>query len=167
MNRAHWYCRAAVALASVGLILPEALFAATPEVTAPPAVVDLALAEGGILRGQVVNGSGQVDSNAQVTVWQQGTKVASTSADTQGNFAISGLRAGLHQVAAGEGVTSYRFWAPNTAPPAAKPQVLVVSDSQVARGNGIVSVLTNPWVLAGFVGAAIAVPLALNNSSGS
>ena len=58
---------------------------------------------------------------------------------------------------------------PNTAPPAAQSAALLVSGSDVVRGQngGLVYWLTNPWVLAGLIAAAIAIPIALNNHGSS
>lgn len=168
MKRTRWYCQTAVLLACVGMILPQRIMAASP---APqPLINDVALGANGTLRGQVVDGQGTPKTDADVTVWQNENRVAAAKTDANGNFSVAGLRSGVHQVAAGEGVNVYRFWAPNTAPPAASQEALVVSDQNVVRGNGVIGFLTNPWVLAGIVAAAIAIPIALNNdddSSGS
>jgi len=153
----------AVALACVGMLLPQRLMAATT-ISAQPMVHDIALGDNGSLSGQVVDSQGIAQSNAEVSVWQNENKVATTKSDEKGNFQVSGLRSGVHQVAAGEGVSVYRFWAPNTAPPSATDQAMVVNDQNVVRGNGVVGFLTNPWVLAGIVAAAIAIPIALNNN---
>jgi hypothetical protein len=105
-------------------------------------------------------------AGTDVSVWQSDVRVAATKADANGNFTVTGLRTGVHQVAAGQGVGVYRFWAPNTAPPAAGKQALLVADQNVVRGapcNPMIAFITNPWVLAALVATAIAVPIALNN----
>jgi hypothetical protein len=161
MKRTRWYCQTAVLLACVGMILPQRLMAAPT--ASQPLVHDVALGTNGTLTGQVVDGQGIPKTEADVTVWQNENRIAAAKTDENGNFSVAGLRSGVHQVAAGEGVSIYRFWAPNTAPPAASQQALVVSDQNVVRGNGVIGFLTNPWVLAGIVAAAIAIPIALNN----
>lgn len=167
MKSTRWYCQLAVALACVGMVVPQRVMAATPVSTQQPMVHDIALGEHGSLLGQVVDSQGIPQANADVSVWQNENRVATAKADEKGNFQVTGLRSGVHQVAAGEGVSVYRFWAPNTAPPSASNQAMVVNDQNVVRGNGVVSFLTNPWVLAGIVAAAIAIPIALNNDDDS
>ena len=165
MKRPNWYRHAVVALACVGTVVPHSAFAAAPAI-GQPTVRDLALGDGGTLSGQVVDTAGQPQAGSAVTVWHNETQVAATKADSNGTFHVAGLRSGVHQVAAGQGVQMYRFWAPDTAPPAASAEAMVVADQNVARGNnggGFVKFVTNPWVLAGVVAAAIAIPIALNN----
>ena len=169
MKRMRWLTQAAVVLACVGTIVPHRALASTP--VAPQSLVrDVELSTNGTLSGQVVDSQGLAQPAADVTVWQNENQVAATKADANGNFAVAGLRSGVHQVAAGQGVTVYRFWAPNTAPPAAGKQALLVADQNVVRGApggapgaGVVRFFTNPWVLATLVAVAIAVPIALNN----
>ena len=65
----------------------------------------------------------------------------------------------------------YRLWAPRTAPPAAEKGVLLVTGDGVQlgqkgycdakRSEQHFGFLANPWVLAGIVAAAIAIPLAV------
>jgi hypothetical protein len=50
---------------------------------------------------------------------------------------VKSLRGGTYDVVAGQNKGVYRFWAPNTAPPAAKSQVLLVSQPSVVRGQGL------------------------------
>ena len=167
MRSTRWYCQLAVALACVGMIVPQRLLAATAD--GPQNVVnDVALGTNGSLTGQVVDGQGHPQADADVGVWQSDNRIASAKSDVNGNFVVTGLRSGVHQVSAGQGVSVYRFWAPNTAPPSAGQQAMVVSDQNVVRGNGgFIAFVTNPWVLAGVVAAAIAIPIALNNDDKS
>lgn len=170
MKVSQFLIRGALVLTCTGMAIPQPLLAAGVATDAA-GIRDLALGTGGTLSGQVVNSQGQAQGNTQVTVWQQEQKVATATTDAEGNFAVAGLRGGVHQVAAGEGVQVYRFWATNTAPPAASNRAMLVSDSNIVRGGsrgGVVGFLTNPWVLAAGVATAIAVPIAINNSdSGS
>jgi hypothetical protein len=149
------------------MVIPQHAFAAGPDAS-DQAVRDLSLGANGTLAGQVVNSQGLAQAGAQVKVLQQEKQVAATTSDANGNFSIAGLRGGVHQIAAGDGVHVYRFWSANTAPPAATSRAMVVSDSNIVRGGsggGVVGFLTNPWVLAAGVATAIAVPIALNNDN--
>lgn len=165
MKCCHRAVRVAVALACTGMMVPQATLAAVPA-SAPQEIRDLSLGANGTLSGQVVNSQGLAQPEAKVQIWQQEKQVAATTADANGNFAVAGLRGGVHQLAAGNGVQVYRFWSDNTAPPAATNRAMVVSDSNIVRGGsrgGVIGFLTNPWVLAAGVATAIAVPIALNN----
>ena len=87
----------------------------------------MALQDGGTLVGQVVDQQGNPLGNTRVTVLQQDQEVANAATDANGNFQVSGLRGGIYQVAAGQGMAVYRVWAPNTAPPSAQASAMVVS----------------------------------------
>jgi hypothetical protein len=141
--------------------------AAQPIATAPT-FTDVALAEGGTLRGVVINAEGEALPQAKVSVLHDGKQIATTTTNEQGQFRVAQLRGGIHQVVAGEGTSVYRLWAPETAPPSATQQAMVVADGGVQRGQNpgpIKRIVTNPWVVAGVVAAAIAVPIALNNNN--
>ncbi len=172
----RWLKQAAVWLACAGVVLPQSLFAAPQGQPQPvaekstPVVTDVALQDGGTLVGQVVDQQGQPIPKTAVVLRQLDQEVASTATDASGQFQVTGLRGGMYQVAAGEGVASYRVWAPRTAPPSAQNSALIVAGSDVIRGQqskGLVYWLTNPWVLATLVAAAITIPIALNNNDSS
>lgn len=167
MKHSRWFNKLMVTVACCGVVAPQNLLAASP--AAPqPLVRDVALGNNGSFAGQVVDAQGTAIAGAEVVVVQNDQQVAATRTDGSGSFAINGLRSGVHQVASGSSVSVVRFWAPNTAPPSANSRVMLVADPTVARGNGgVVGFLTNPWVLAGAVAAAIAIPIALNNDDDS
>jgi len=173
----RWLTASAVWLACIGMVLPQAALAApapqasqpAPAVVEPPVptVIDVALADGGTFVGQVVDRQGVPLAGTAVVVRQNEQEVASTVSDANGQFRLSGLRGGLYQVTAGQGVAIYRLWAPNTAPPTAQTSALIVSGNELVRGqgdsHGFLWWATNPWVLAGLIATAIAVPIILSN----
>jgi hypothetical protein len=180
MKRVGWLHRALITLASFGLLLPSHVVAGAPTATSVPApkteapasphVIDVSLQSGGVLRGVVVDPQGALLEKTQVTVWQKEQQVASTQTDAQGRFAVNSLRGGVYQITASGGQGMYRVWAANTAPPVAQPGAMVVAGQDLVRGQASSPVLrffTNPWVLAGLVGAAIAIPIALSNDDDS
>ena len=139
-----------------------------------PAILDVELAPGGILSGQVVDAGGAPLGHVSVSVWRDTQEIGRTVSDREGRFAVSGLNGGLHRVVAANGALGMqlcRAWAPDTAPPIAQRGVLVVASGTVARGDGPPPVLppapvlwmTTPWVLAGAVVLAVAVPVAVFN----
>jgi hypothetical protein len=151
-----------VSLATLGICLPEVAFAAA---TAPPtpAVVDIALADGGVLHGQVVDLQGGRVANVPVSVKAQDREVARATTTAEGHFSVQGLRGGVYQVAAADGHGVYRLWAAKTAPPSAQQGAIVYT--QNCQPSGTFKMLfANPIFIAGLVATAIAVPVALANS---
>jgi hypothetical protein len=148
-------------------------FAAGP---APaPAVVDVALGQGGVLQGQVVSLQGSGQAGVPVFVKAQEHNVATTVTAADGTFSVQGLRGGVYQVAAAKGQGIYRAWSPGTAPPAAQNTAIIYTQNGKVDGNVVVytgqgggfspkMLLTNPIVIAGVVATAVAVPVALANS---
>jgi hypothetical protein len=158
-----------VSLAAVGMCLPQAVFAAAP---APPTpvVMDVALSDGGVLYGRVVDLQGAGIANVPVVVKTQDRNVAAATTAPDGTFSIQGLRGGVYQVAAANGHGVYRLWSAGTAPPAAQTSAIVYVPNSPVDGNvvvytgGLKMLLANPIVIAGVVATAIAVPVALSNT---
>jgi len=122
--------------------------------------IDVSLAPGGLFAGQVVNAQGVAESGAEVVLRYQGQDVVRTVTDENGSFAARGLRGGQYEVQVSGGVVHCRLWTDRTAPPAARPSALIVADSDVMNGQGgFGSLLSNPFVLAGIVATAVAVPV--------
>lgn len=163
-----------VAAASMGMILPQFAHAASVGQVArptPATVRDVALRDGGYLTGQVLDAAGAPVAATAVAVVDRDKAVATALTGEDGRFAIAGVKAGVYQVATDQGATVCRLWAPRTAPPSAQPDALVVNGDTVVRGGagggGVIGFLSNPWVLAGIVAAAIAIPLVLDNDDAS
>jgi len=160
----------AATMACLGTMLPQCAFGAPPQANK---IADVALRSGGTLVGAVYDSQGLPAEGAIVSVQQSGKEVARTQTDQKGRFIAEGLQGGVYQIATAKGVAVYRAWTPGTAPPAAQQQALVINGDVVRGiGNGeILAFLSNPWVLAGIVATAIAVPIAVSddddNDSGS
>jgi hypothetical protein len=130
------------AIAALGLTTMPISAAAerTPTATAPPsshapAVTDVALSAGGVLRGQVVDAGGRHIANVAVSVAYAGRAAANARTNSQGYFAVRGLRGGTYQVCAAGGGGVYRLWAENTAPPRASSGLLIFAGSDAVRGQ--------------------------------
>jgi hypothetical protein len=156
-------CWGAILLATLGVCLPRLAFA---EATAPPApaVVDVAMADGGVLHGQLIDLQGSSVAGVPVSVLAQNQEVARATTANDGQFAVQGLRGGVYQVAAGQGQGVYRLWTNNAAPPSAQQNAIVYTQNPGQGSGGLKMLLTNPIVIAGVVATAIAVPVALANS---
>ncbi|HUT91375.1 MAG TPA: carboxypeptidase-like regulatory domain-containing protein [Thermoguttaceae bacterium] len=162
-----------ILLACLGLLIPGPMLQAATTDTGPqhladgrvPAVVDVALSDGGTLHGQVVDPQGNPLSRTAVSIQQFDREVATTVTDPSGRFRAAGLRGGMYRIVAGQATGTYRLWAPNTAPASARPAALLIpSGAEVVRGNRGLRLLRNPWVIAGIVAVAIAVPVAIHNA---
>lgn len=133
-----------------------------------PTVQDVALHSGGLLLGQVVNVDGTAQAGMTVKVCQADKEIGATVTDRNGHFRFAGLEGGTYQIGSPQGNAMYRLWAPNTAPPAAKPAAMIVDGHGLVRGQTqprhALHWLTNPYVLTGLIGTAIAIPIVLNNT---
>lgn len=155
--------RVAAAVACLGFLMPQGAFAGQPVAAS---AADIALRDGGLFVGQVVDASGKAMTKADVSIRQAGVEVATTSTDANGVFAAKGLNGGQYTVVAGGGQVNYRLWAANTAPPTANKAALVVTGADIANGQhgngGVVGWVKNhPMIVAAGVAAAIAIPLAV------
>lgn len=129
-----------LSLSCLSLALPTSVMAgetvASQKSNAPtPVATDVALGEGGVLTGHVIDHQGAAKAETQVAVYYQSKAVATTTTDANGRFVIGGLREGSHQVASGKQVTVCRFWKSSTAPPSALSKVMLVENGAVARGQ--------------------------------
>jgi hypothetical protein len=148
--------------ALAGIIAPQLGYAAGPNDIQPTSTgcvaVDVALCEGGVLMGQVVDSQGAPQVGVPVRMLHQSNLVASVQSDEQGQFVISGLRAGVHQIETTGAGGVYRLWAAGTAPPAAQQAALVVSSQDVVRGQAG-SGRYGPAIRGGIAGALLGAGL--------
>lgn len=158
--------RVAAAIACFGMIVPTA--ALSVEVAPPAATgsLDVALGQGGVFRGQVVDAQGAARAEAEVALMYQGRQVVRTVTDERGVFAAQGLRGGQYQLVTEGQVAPFRLWTAEAAPPTARPAALIVADSTVVNGQygggGIMAWMeAHPLLVAGGVITAIAVPVAV------
>ena len=101
----------------------------------PVAVRDIKLLEGGILKLKVLSLNGQQVPQQVVQVHFQQSVIAATKTNEAGEVVISGLRPGVHIVHSGDAARAYRFWAPETAPPAAISNPAFVVGMESALGQ--------------------------------
>jgi hypothetical protein len=169
--RIRWLVQTSVWLAVLGTCIPQIACAAAPTT---PAVVDIALSDGGVLHGRVVDLKGSGVVNTGVSVKAQDREIARATTTADGRFSVQGLHAGVYRLAANDSQGVYRFWATNTAPPSAQRSAIVYTADQGNAADGgsgrgtLKMFLAHPIVLAAIVATAIAVPVALATShSGS
>lgn len=173
MTRRNSLGTIAASLACAMMAFPQLGLATEPAFTH-----DVALRPGGLLIGQVVDSQGVPRSDVTVSLRFAEHEIARTTTDAKGYFAIHGVRGGQHQIVAEDGASTCRLWAPNTAPPSAYPAALVICGGQVVRGmpgstqmqSWVEWIKAHPYITAGTVAAAIAIPIAFidfDDDSGS
>jgi hypothetical protein len=147
INLSRVFKHGAVGLALLGTLVPRsAVLAETPPTAAPTAaasaavvgVTDIELSADAGVTGRVVDQHGASLEGVLVSFRQNQQEVASAVTDAQGVFSVRGLRAGVYQALAANGVTVFRVWAHGTAPPAARRSALIVSNEAVVRGQDAV-----------------------------
>jgi hypothetical protein len=168
---------AAALLASLGLLMPQSAYAdparivpqspqPSPEPSRIGLVLDVALDAAGVLHGQVVDQDGAPLARVPVDISQQQRQIGATLTGSDGYFAIAGLRGGIYQIGVGQNQTTWRVWAPGAAPPSSRRAAMLVTGGVALRGqNGARRFVIPTLILAGLIGTAIAVPLAISNSN--
>ncbi len=158
----------AVGLATVGFCMPQAVLeAAAPNQQTPVVVSDIQLQQGNVLLGQIVTPDNAAVVGVDVSLYSKNHRLVISKTDQRGYFAFPGLQAGVYHVIAPGGEGVYRAWTENSAPPAAKPAALIVTRRGTVRGQRAMrrfrNLLANPWIVAGIVATAVAVPVAIHN----
>ena len=132
---------------------------------------DVALAEGGVITGQVMDTAGKPLTNTAVSLHHTDREVARVQTDADGNFRVASLKGGVYHVTTTGHDGVYRFWAPRTAPPGSSTGLSLVSGEQVVRGQvggGPFAsmgqwIAEHPIITGAGIAAAIAIPLALQD----
>jgi Carboxypeptidase regulatory-like domain len=144
--------RSLIAAATFGLLLPPATFAVEPSQAA--SIRDVALQQGGTLRGTVLSEQGRAAAGRTVTLVTGNKIVAQTQVRHDGSFAITGLRPGVYFVRSGGSQNVLRLWSEVAAPPSATQQLLLVNQTgQVVRGahGGLLPQWDHPILVSGLL----------------
>jgi len=129
------------------------------------AISDVELMPGGVLSGQVIDATGQPRLGQAIVVQQPGREPISARSDEQGRFRLNGLNAGLCSIECGEILLACRCWSPNTAPPVAKSELLLITGEPIERGQrSIGDLLSGPVLIGLIIAAAVIIPIAVHNS---
>ena len=168
MKRATLIQQVAVCLAVVGCSIPQIALATTPQANPGAVMTDVQLRDDGVLLGQVVTPENTPVAGVDVLLRSGREQLGASKTDHNGCFAFSGLRTGVYQVATAEGQATYRVWTIGTAPPGVPSGALIVFGGDTVRGQHHMrcmrNLLCNPWVVAGIIAAAVAIPVAIHNS---
>ena len=96
---------------------------------------DVAMNEGGLLKGTVLNTAARPVAGVAVNVLHEDKVVATAMSDKNGEFTVKGLRNGAHMVKVGTTQKAVRLWGSDTAPPAAVENIAIVVDDEAVRGQ--------------------------------
>jgi hypothetical protein len=166
-----WVAAAAVVVQPQMLLAAETNPTVARSAATAVAPQDVALAEGGVLTGQVVSTAGKPQAMTPVSLATGGKEIARVTTDKEGQFRVASLQGGVYQVSTSGNSGVYRFWAPRTAPPSSLNGLNMVSGNSVVRGQmggGPLAsagqwIAEHPIITAGAIATAIAVPLALED----
>jgi hypothetical protein len=171
-----WKCvdRMFVAAGCVGLLMPpQSVLAGKgrgPWQVATPVtrrgIDDVALTEGGTLRGLVTNERGSPVGGASVVISHGGREAAQTQSDATGRFVVRGLRGGVHQLATTGGSRLMRLWAAGSAPPSAGDSAQLVAAECVVRGQSTTRhrFSSDAVLLGAIVAVGAAIPLIIHGN---
>jgi len=130
------------------------------------AIIDIALQEGSELHGRVVDREGLPVTKSEVKVLRAGKTVAAVRTDGIGAFKAELARGGVYHVETEDGVAVLRVWQPNTAPPHAVSQVLMINGNKVHRGQRTPTqaLFCHPYIVIAVAAMLVAVPVILHNN---
>ncbi len=143
----------------------KAIYAADAAVK--PIITDVALNEGGTLQGQVVDLQYKGQSGVPLVLKSQNREILQTVSTGNGQFAVKNLNGGVYNISTANGESTFRLWAPRTAPPSAENRAIVYVQNPgdaIPGGGGLKAVLGHPLILPAAIAAAIAVPVAISAS---
>ena len=153
--------RVAACLAVLGFCIPQVALAETVQINPAAAMADVQLHEGGVLLGQVVTPENAPTVNVQVSLRSGDRELAVTMTDHEGRFEFRGLNDGVYQIVTANGQGTYRVWSQAAAPPSAQLGATVRGQHHFGQFKYWMS---NPWIVAGIIAAAVAIPVAIHNS---
>jgi len=127
---------AVVALACIGMVVPQAAFAAPKAAAVAPKTRDVALQSTGALNGAVLNATAQPVEGAKVTLTQNGKAVATTISQKDGSFSLPAVKTGTYEIAVGEAKAPIRVWTAAAAPANAARKMALASEGVIRAQNG-------------------------------
>jgi hypothetical protein len=98
---------------------------------------DIELSAENTLRGQVYTSDGRPVEHAVIELRYQGSTVAKAMTGAEGDFLITGVRGGAHDLSVGSLNAPVRLWKNGTAPAGAADGILVAANENVVRGQAM------------------------------
>ncbi len=96
---------------------------------------DVELTGDGTLYGQIYTTEGRAVENATVELRYQGVTVAQAMTGKNGDFEVTGVRGGAHDLRVGSASTAVRLWKNGTAPAGSAENLVLAADENVVRGQ--------------------------------
>jgi hypothetical protein len=96
---------------------------------------DVELTAEGSLRGQVLTSEQRPVENAQIELRYKGQTIARTTTGPEGDFLITEVRGGSHEVIVGSLNSQVRLWKNGTAPETALNGIVVAASENIVRGQ--------------------------------
>ncbi len=171
------FSKFAALLAAIPLIMPGAMPSASAKEpvrsrllsksqTAEPKLVDVELLPGNVISGVVLSAEGVPLAGTEVVVSVGRYELTRVMTDQAGEFFAEVPRGGVYVVVAGSNAMLVRAWTTAAAPPNVPNRITLSPQTTVIRaqspGGGIDPLLG--LLILGGIAAAIAIPVALNNS---
>lgn len=133
-----------VALATFGIVCPQAPVVAAGKAVATKPAVRLASAgevmhinttKSGAFAGRVVDHNGTPIKDARVVIRRDAKEILRTSTNERGVFEVKHLADGRYEVVSGNTVANYQVWSEGNAPATASEAALLVYGEDGARGQ--------------------------------
>ncbi len=96
---------------------------------------DVELMPDGSLYGQVYTPEQHPVANAQIELIWNGTTIARTTTSREGDFLITDVRGGAHEITVGSIKSPVRLWKNGTAPNGAPDEFVVAASEEIIRGQ--------------------------------
>jgi hypothetical protein len=133
---------AAVCLATLGVAMPQvpaladgARTGSSVKAQKGATLPDIALTNGGILSGRIVDHTGKALEGAEVTLLQGKKQLSATMTNKDGVYSFKNLKGGVYGISSGNTDGTFRVWTERTAPPSAKEHALLVMGENGTRGQ--------------------------------
>ncbi len=128
---------AVVALACIGMVVPQAVFAAPKAAVQTIKARDVALSTTGELSGAVLNATAKPVDGAKVVLTQNGKTMAEAISKKDGTFTLPKVKSGSYEIAVGESKAPIRVWKSEAAPAHAARKLGLASEGAIrAQDDG-------------------------------
>lgn len=133
MRKYTFLNKAASIAVCFGILLSNSIYAFDGTRTNIPR--DVQLRTDGSLYGQVYTPDQHPVANAQIELSFEGTTIARTTTGQRGDFLITGVRGGVHEIVVGSMASPVRLWKSGTAPDGASDGYVVAASEDIVRGQ--------------------------------
>jgi hypothetical protein len=141
----------AAGFSCVGLLLPSSQIVAddlakqtsVQQSKKRPAIADVALTDGGVFCGRVIDRTGKARGRMPITLKGRQAKPIRATTDRNGRFRIENISGGVYYVRVERGEGFVRLWSSKAAPPNTQDSLILVTSEPVIRGQNVAELDTN------------------------